>query len=236
MRLLGLIIAFLVSLPSLLFSGVSFESDTINGTNANNIELKLNIDELVDESQIEFDIIVSNPSVCFITAIKTDEHILTSSITTENRSSFSVKMTVDKVAKEFIILAKLLSGNDSTCTLTLENVLINNAPSSSDTLTLHNTLAYSVGPYLRFLYNSAPFPNPIKSGGTATISIFNDKDISVDVYIHDIKGQPYDYKKIDFKIGENKIEFSTEGYAGGTYFISGYTELGNFFEKIVVYK
>ena len=78
--------------------------------------------------------------------------------------------------------------------------------------------------------------HPIKSGGTATISIFNDKDISVDVYIHDIKGQPYGYKKIDFKIGENKIEFSTEGYAGGTYFISGYTELGNFFEKIVVYK
>ncbi len=236
MRHLAIIIAILFSLPNLLISGVTFESDTIKGGNNNALELKLNIDELDSESELEFDLIVSNPSVCTITSISANEHILTSSITNNIRGYFSFRMTVDSEVKEIILLGKLLSGNDSTCTISLENVVINGNPSSSDTLVLQNTLAYSVGPYLRFLYNSAPFPNPLKSGEISTITIFNDKDISIDVYIHDIKGQPYDYKKIDYKKGENNIEFSTDGYAAGTYYISGFSELGNFFEKIVVYK
>lgn len=133
-------------------------------------------------------------------------------------------------------MVELLSGNDDSCTISLENVAINGVPSQPDTLILKNTLAYGVGPYLRFLYNSAPYPNPVKSGEISTITIFNDKNLSVNVYVYDVKGQPYDYKKIDFKKGENNIEFSTDGYSAGTYYITGFSELGDFFEKIVVYK
>jgi hypothetical protein len=236
MRLLALSIGVLFLLPFLLFSGVSFESDTITGTNSEIIELKLIVDELVSVSVLEFDLVVSNPSVCLITEIGPNDHIVMSNITNEKRGHFSISMTVDKETKDLRVLAKLLSGSDSSCTITLENVVINGEPTIGDSVIIHNNFTNSIGPYLRFLYNSAPYPNPLKSGKTSIITIHNDKDISVDLYVHNEKGQLYDHKRIDYKRGENRIEISTDGSAAGTYYISGFSGVGDFFEKIVVYK
>ena len=236
MRRLALTIVLLFSLPLVLFSGVSFESDTVSAANSEIIELKLNVDELASEAVLEFDLVVSNPSVCTITDISADDHIINRNITNEKRGYFSIRMTVDKETKDFTVLAKLLSGNDSSCTITLENVVINGEPSIGDSVIINNNFTNSIGPYLRFLYNSAPYPNPLKSGEISTIIIHNDKDISVDVYVHNVKGQLYDHKRIDYKRGENRIEISTDGYAAGTYYLSGFSGLGDFFEKIVVYK
>ncbi|MEZ4724834.1 MAG: T9SS type A sorting domain-containing protein [Candidatus Kapaibacterium sp.] len=236
MRLIALIIAISISLPGILFSRISFDRDTITGNNTNDIELNLNIEELTQESKLEFDLIISNPSVCVLRNINTNEHILSSDILNDVRGKYSFKIIVTNEIETINILGELLSGNDDSCTISLENVLVNGVPLPPDTLILTNTLVYGVGPYLRFLYNSAPYPNPVKSGEISTITIFNDKNLTVDVYVYDVKGQPYDHKKIEFKKGENNIEIITEGYSAGTYYITGFSELGDFFEKIVVYK
>lgn len=236
MRLIALIIAISISLPGILFSRISFDRDTITGNNTNDIELNLNIEELTQESKLEFDLIISNPSVCVLRNINTNEHILSSDILNDVRGKYSFKIIVNNEIETINILGELLSGNDDSCTISLENVLVNGVPLPPDTLILTNTLVYGVGPYLRFLYNSAPYPNPVKSGEISTITIFNDKNLTVDVYVYDVKGQPYDNKKIEFKKGENNIEIITEGYSAGTYYITGFSELGDFFEKIVVYK
>lgn len=236
MRVCVLILILFLTIPILLLSKVSIENDTIRGANSDIIDIRIYLDELKEESILEFDLIVSNPSVCTINEITSNNLILTSSITNENRGKFSIKMKVDKEITDFNIQAKLLSGNDSLSTISLEKVLINGVPSIGDSSIIYNTFTNNIGPYYRFLFNSSPYPNPLRSGDKATITIFNDKEMSLKVYVHNSMGQLYGYKKIKYERGEHNIELKTEGYAAGTYFISGYTELGNFFEKIVVYK
>ncbi|MFA7327671.1 MAG: T9SS type A sorting domain-containing protein [Candidatus Kapaibacterium sp.] len=236
MRFIPLTFLLFLSLPVLLLSKISFENDTIGGTNSEVIDIRINVNELVGESLLEFDLIVSNPSVCYITDIMIDSKVLSSTLIAKDEGVFSIKMRVEEVVTGFTLKAKLLSGYDSTTTISIQNVVINGEQSSNDTIVIQNNYAYGIGTYIRFIENSLPYPNPLKSGDISSIEFTNDTDIELDLIICDTKGEVLRNEKLSFSKGRNSIEINTEDYAAGVYFISANSEIGSFYERIVVYK
>lgn len=236
MRFINLTFFLLLSYPILLLSKVSFEKDTIRGANSEVIDIRINIDELVGESLFEFDLIVSNPSVCYVSDIIVDSKVLSSALIAKDQGVFSVKMKVEEDVAGFTLKAKLLSGYDKATNVILQDVNINGKQSSNDTLIIQNNYAYGIGPYIRFIDNSLPYPHPLKSGDISSIEFTNDTDIDLDLIICNTKGEILRNEKLSFSKGRNSIVINTEDYAAGVYFISANSEIGSFYERIVVYK
>lgn len=219
-----------------IYGQISFENDTIVGRNSEEVEIELKVETTNELSEIEFDLQLSNPTVCYLNDIVEQDLILSHVLLAKEDGLFSVKLSVKSSIETIRIRSKLLSGNDTVSTIRLFNVKIDSVEFPEDTATIKNIFFDNSGPYVRFLSSNPPYPNPIFSGGTETIEIYNDIDTDIQIIVCNIDGYIFINEKKYYEKGKNKFEINTSEFSAGAYFVSIYSQIGNSFQKFVVIK
>lgn len=219
-----------------LYGQISFEKDTIAGRNSEEIEIELNVETTNEISEIEFDLLLSNPTVCYLNDIVEQDLILSNELLAKENGLFSVKLRVRNGIETVKIRSKLLSGNDSVSTIRLFNVKIDSNEFPEDSATIKNILFDNSGPYVRFLTSNSPYPNPIISGGIETIVFYNDIALKVQILVCNSDGYIFVNSNRFYEKGKNSFEIITSELPAGAYYVSIYSQIGNSIQQFVVIK
>lgn len=235
MKLILISISFLL-IQSNLIGQIRFANDTITGRNSEVIDIELIVESENDFSEIEFDLQLSNPTVCYLENIVEQNNILSQELLAKEDGLFSVKLSISENIDNLIIKSKLLSGNDSTSSIRIFNIRIDSVEFAEDTATIKNIFFDGSGPYVRFLSSNPPYPNPIFSGGVETVEFYNDIDTDIHIRVCNSDGFIFiDDKKL-YEKGKNSFEINTTNLSAGAYFISIYSQIGFSSQKFVVIK
>jgi hypothetical protein len=115
-----------------------------------------------------------------------------------NDSTYSIKSTFQgKINQnyELNILCEILAGNDSICSVSLENITLNSEQINGKEYQIKvNTLNYEL-PYLRFTTILKVYPNPVFGNSNLYIEYLCDIAGEVEFYLSGLLGQYYFLKK-----------------------------------------
>ena len=234
-KLILISISFLL-IQSNLMGQIRFANDTITGRNSELIDIELIVESENNFSEIEFDLQLSNPTVCYLVNIVEQNNILSQELLAKEDGLFSVKLSIRESIDNLVIKSKLLSGNDSTTSIRIFNLSIDSVEFVEDTATIKNIFFDGSGPYVRFLSSNSPYPNPIFSGGVETVEFYNDIDTDIHIRVCNSDGFIFIDEKKLYEKGKNFFEINTTNLSAGAYFISIYSQIGFSSQKFVVIK
>ena len=236
MRLPFVIILILLFAGFQLHSQISFVQDTITGNNSQNISIEFEVMDLNLGQEFEFDIMIENPTMLYITKVENNTQISSSEVTPIGDGYFTINISTKGNLTNFRLECKLLTGNDSVTAIHALNLIDSDQIFLMDSVILKNVRADKSGVYIRFFESLPAVPNPLFSGETATIDFYNDKATEIEFIFSDLKGFVYKSEKIFFDKGKNQYSVNTTDLAAGSYYLFIYTEMGNTVEQIVVIK
>lgn len=236
MKLMAIIIVILTSIQFQAVAQISFVQDTIVATNSQDTYLEFEITDSDYRQEFEFDIMIDNPTMLYITKVEDNTQISSSEVTPLGDGYFTINISAKANLTNFRLEGKLLTGSDSITAIHALNLINSDYNFLMDSVILKNVRSDKSGVYIRFFESLPAVPNPLFSGETAAVYFYNDKATEIEFIFSDLKGYVYRTEKIFFEKGKNHYSVNTTDLAAGSYYLFIYTEMGNTVEQIVVVK
>lgn len=236
MRLFLIYMFIILACNTIATSQIKFTNDTIVGNNSESISIDFGVELTSSSTNISFDILIANPTVIYLTKVNDDLNIISSEITPKGDGLFTIFISTKNTLSSFSIECKWLSGNDSTSQIFVQEIKIGEEEFVKDSAIIMNRFFDKSGFYVRFLESRPPYPNPLNPNETVNIELYNDIATDIRFIVYDVRGYVYLDEVNNYDKGKNSYQFATKDYPAGTYYISIITNIGNTYEKIMVYK
>lgn len=158
-----------------------------------------------------------------------------------NDSTYSINTTFDgeiNQKSELDVLCEILAGNDSICSVSLENITLNSEPFIGKEYQIKvNTLNNEL-PYLRFTKILKVYPNPVVGNSTLYIEYVCDVKGKVEFYLSGLLGQYYFLKKTNIETPGLQKDYIDLNYdiLSGSYRIEIRTKFGRVTKPFTIIK
>ena len=226
MNIIVQILFFLFFSSFTLFCQIRFSEKLISTSSLDELEIDFKFTNINEDVESRFHLQLSNPSILYFTSLSENPNVISSEVIPLGDGQFSVYILGKKSLTTFSIKAKPLSGIENKTNIKLLNLNINSKVFPDDSAIYIFEINKLNGPYIRLLSSSYPYPNPVSRGEKIKMDLFNDISTEVRVLICNINGKVIIDKNNYFEKGRNNIEFKTEDFSIGTYFVFLYSKIG----------